>query len=373
MTDFDEEALLGSAQRFIRERLRTSELHPDSWGAAVIRNPQEAKAKLTEVAGDKYTYRQLDDFTDLIARTFQTIPLVSKVTRSGVWEERIYLEYSQERLASYGIPVLSLGGILSARNITLSGGLLEIEGKNITVDPSGEFKNEQEIDDVRITTSPTATPVYLRDLGNIVRGYESPPRFLNFYSDAETNWQRSRAITLAVQMRSREQIGEFGEAIDEALAEVRQRLPEDLIMARTSDQPRQVTESVNQFMSSLYQAVILVVLVALIGFWDWRPTVVIAMSIPLSVGLTFGMMNLLGIDLQQISIAALIIALGLLVDDPVVATDAIKRNLALGHNPVVAGWLGPTKLAKPMYFTTATNIVAYLPFLLLTGHKCHTG
>jgi multidrug efflux pump subunit AcrB len=120
-------------------------------------------------------------------------------------------------------------------------------------------------------------------------------------------------------------------------------------------------------MSSLYEAVALVVFVALIGFWEWRSATVLAMSIPITLFMTYGLMYLLGIDLQQISIASLIIALGLLVDDPVVAGDAIKRDLALGHPPIVAAWLGPTKLARAILFATITNIVAYLPFLTLPG------
>src|SRR5262245_6394461 len=92
-----------------------------------------------------------------------------------------------------------------------------------------------------------------------------------------------------------------------------------------------------------------------------------ALSIPITLAMTFGIVLVLGIDLQQVSIASLIIALGLLVDDPVVAGDAIKRDLAVGHPPVVAAWLGPTKLATAILFATITNIVAYLPFLFLTG------
>src|SRR5438034_4820661 len=121
------------------------------------------------------------------------------------------------------------------------------------------------------------------------------------------------------------------------------------------------------FMSSLYEAVILVVLVSLIGFWEWRSALLMALSIPITLGMTFGMMFALGIDLQQVSIASLIIALGLLVDDPVVAGDAIKRDLALGHPPIVAAWLGPTKLATAILFATITNIVAYVPFMFIPG------
>ncbi len=113
--------------------------------------------------------------------------------------------------------------------------------------------------------------LYLRDLVGIGRGYETP-RFLNFYSRFDPNgaWQRTRAVTLAVQMRSGGQIAEFGKDIDRRLADLEARLPEDLVLARTSDQPLQVEESVDLFMRSLYEAIILVVLVSLVGFWEWR-------------------------------------------------------------------------------------------------------
>jgi multidrug efflux pump subunit AcrB len=168
-------------------------------------------------------------------------------------------------------------------------------------------------------------------------------------------------------MRAGQKIGDFGQAVDTRLEELRAQLPADLTLARTSDQPRQVDENIHLFMGSLYEAVALVVLVSLIGFWEWRSALLMALAIPVTLAMTFGMMHLLGIDLQQVSIASLIIALGLLVDDPVVAGDAIKRDLAGGHSRLVAAWLGPTKLAKAILFATITNIVAYLPFLFLPG------
>jgi multidrug efflux pump subunit AcrB len=108
-------------------------------------------------------------------------------------------------------------------------------------------------------------------------------------------------------------------------------------------------------MTSLYEAVVLVVLVSLIGFWEWRSALLMVLSIPITLAMTFGLMHMLGIDLQQVSIASLIIALGLLVDDPVVAGDAIKRSLADGQPPVVAAWLGPTKLASAIMYATVTT------------------
>ena len=362
-----DEELLAYVQQFVNERLQAAEFHPDSWPAVVVRNPQDVQAKLKTVAGDKYSHRQMDDFTDLIEKTLKTVPIVSKVARSGILNESVYLLYSQERLASYGIQPQSLENAMDARNISTPGGQVNVEGKNVTIDPSGEFKSEREIGDVLIQTK--GQPVYLRDLVDVVRGYESPARYVNFFNwrDAQGNWQRTRAITLSVQMRSGGQIDKFGHEIDAALAGVKSQLPPDLIFARTSDQPLQVEENIHLFMTSLYEAIILVVIIALIGFWEWRSAVLMALSIPITLAMTFGMMQVLGIDLQQISIATLIIALGLLVDDPVVAGDAIKRELAAGHTSLIAAWLGPTKIAGAILYATITNIVAYLPFLMLEG------
>ncbi|MGB9180764.1 MAG: efflux RND transporter permease subunit [Pyrinomonadaceae bacterium] len=369
VSDANDEHLLNFLRRFSQERLQASELDPDVWQPVVIRNPEETQARLTAVAGEKYTYRELNDYTDSLEKTLKTIPMASKITRSGVLNEKVYLEYSQERLASYNLKPSNLSSLLNARNITLPGGQLQAEGKNISIDASGEFKSEKEIGDVLVTTSASGAPVYLRDIVDIVRTYDSPPRYLNYYTwrDPDGQWHRSRAITLAVQMRSGENIGRFGEAIDTTLLDLKKRLPADLIMARTSDQPLQVEENIHLFMSSLIEAIVLVVIVSLIGFWEWRSALLMAISIPVTLAMTFGMMSLLGIDLQQVSIATLIIALGLLVDDPVVAGDAIKRDLAAGHPSIIAAWLGPTKLATAIVYATITNIVAYLPFLLLSG------
>jgi len=362
--------------RFIRERLRASELHPDVWEPVLIRDPAETATVLAQHPGDKYSYREMDDFTKLIERTLLGVtvaldktPIVTKVSRSGVLDEVVWMEYSQERLASYGGNVTKLPDILKARNIAVPGGVVEVEGKEVTVQPSGEFKSAKEIDNVMMAATANGVPVYLRDVAEIYRGYESPPRFLNFFNsrEAKDQWQRSRAITVAVQMRAGEKIGVFGKAVDSALADLKKILPEDLIMVRTSDQPLQVKENIDLFMNSLYEAIALVVLVSWIGFWSWRLALMMSISIPLTLGMTFGMMYLLGIDLQQVSIASLIIALGLLVDVPVVAGDAIKRELGAGHNPMVAAWLGPTKLGTAMIFATITNIVAYLPFLMVGG------
>jgi multidrug efflux pump subunit AcrB len=368
-TRADDATLRSSVESLVRERLVGSQLHPDVWPSALIRDPADTAARLQAVAGDKYSYRELDLFTDTVKRALQNIPQVAKISRAGILPEQVFLEYSQQRLAASGVRPVTLLESLSARNTTATGGLIEVEGRGLLIDPSGEFHSAREIGDVIVGTSSTGRPVYLRDTVDISRGYETPARYLNFYMSREQDgtWRRARAVTLSLQMRPGEQIAEFGAAVDQALAALGPAIPSDLILARPSDQPLQVRENVGLFMRSLYEAIALVVLVALIGFWEWRSALVLALAIPLTLAMTFTFMRVLGIDLQQVSIASLIIALGLLVDDPVVAGDAIRRSLDGGQPPRIAAWLGPTKLATAILFATITNIVAYLPLLMVSG------
>ena len=368
-TTKSDDELRAYGEHFLDTRLQVYDFHPDVWGPVVIRDPQATRDRLAEVASDRYSYRQLDDFTDLIQRTLQRVPLVAKVERVGVLPEQIYLDYSHDRLAAFDLQASKIADVLSARNVTAPGGAVETETKNVRIDATAEFKSTQEIGDVLVGESSTGVPVHLRDLVEISRSYQTPKRYVNYLTsrDADGNWHRNRAITLAAQMRSGEQIAQFGEAVDKALDYVRPQLPPDLIVERTSDQPRQVEELVSLLMGSLYEAIAIVVLVALVGFWDWRAAMLMAASIPLTLAMAFGVAQVINIDIQQVSIATLIISLGLLVDMPVVAGDGIKRELGQGVPRDVAAWIGPSKLAKAIVFATITNIVAYLPFLLLTG------
>ncbi len=366
---FDDAHIYAFLAKYIATHLQSSEIDPDVWQPVIIRDIATTPARLSTVAAAKYSYAQLDNFTDLIGRTLLGVPQTSRVDRKGVLPQQIYLDYSQDRLAAYGLQPANLSNVLNSRNITLPGGQIQAGTRNILLDPSGEFDSAAAIGNVIVASSPAGAPVYLRDLVRISRGYKSPPDYLNFYTwrDPAGQVHRSRAVTVAAYMRSGEQIKAFGAAVEQKLKQLQGLLPRDLIVARTSDQPLQVRENISLFMRALLEAIILVVLIALVGFWEWRSALLMALSMPITLGMTFGLAHMVHIDLQQVSIATLIIALGLLVDDPVVANDAIKRELAVGQSRLNAAWLGPTKLARAIVYATATNIIAYLPFLLLTG------
>jgi len=356
-------------KNYIETHLQAAEIDPDVWQPVIIHDLSTTEQKLASVAASKYTYAQLDNYTDLIGRTLLGVTQTSRVERKGVLPQQIYLDYSQDRLAAYGLQPSNLSDVLNARNITIPGGEIQAGARNILLDPSGVFDSAAAIGNVIVTSSPAGAPVYLRDLVRTSRGYKTPADYLNYYTWSDSNGRsyRSRAITIAVYMRSGEQIKAFGAAINEKLAELQGLFPRDLIIARTSDQPLQVQENISLFMRALVEAILLVVLIALVGFWEWRSALLMAFSMPITLAMTFGIAHMVHIDLQQVSIATLIIALGLLVDDPVVANDAIKRELAAGQSRLNSAWIGPTKLARAIVYATATNIIAYLPFLLLTG------
>src|SRR6266481_5754519 len=370
VSDKDDASIHRFVEEFFQKQLQRSDLHPDGWTPIIIRDPHDVRAKLTDVAGDKYSYADLDNFSDLIGRTVQGAPETSKVERRGLLPQVVYLEYSQDRLAEYGLQPAALGQVLRARNIIAPGGAFETDQRQIIINPSGQFESRDAIGEVAVTKTSTGAPVYLRDLVKIFPGYQSPATYLNYYTwqDSTGQWQRSRAVTLAIYMRDQEQIASFGQSVDEKLAQLKQILPTDLIIAHTSDQPLQVKENIHLFLRALMEAIVLVVAVSLIGFWEWRLALIMVLAIPITLAMTFGVSYMLGIDLQQVSVATLIIALGLLVDVPVVAGDGIKRGLAEGLPRGVAAWLGPTKLATAIFYATLTNIIAYLPFLMLSGN-----
>src|SRR5207253_3412356 len=157
--------------------------------------------------------------------------------------------------------------------------------QQVILNPSGQFENISTIGNVAVSVSSSGAPVYLRDLVDISRGYQSPAQYLNYYTwkDPNGQWQRSRSVTLAIYMRDQRQIATFGQSVDQKLSQLKKILPPDLIIAHTSDQPLQVKENIHLFLRALYEAIILVVVVSLIGFWEWRLALIMALAIPITL------------------------------------------------------------------------------------------
>lgn len=356
------------------EDLLLREWHPDVWHGFLVNNLDEIEPKLHENARDKYTYRELEQFADRIRDVLKKFPTVGKVTEVGVQNQQISLFYSGQRFEKYGLTPQAVTSRIQARNINLPGGSLDLPTQKVEVRPSGEFKSEQELNNVVVAVTPGGLPLYLRDMVDVVRGYVDPPTTKNFQTDKVAAADKSAtpvlettgAITVAVRQIKGTQISQFSKDVDRALEELQYELPQDLRVQRTSNEPEEVDLKIAECNRNFVEAVVIVVACALL-FMEWRSALVVAFAIPITVAMTLGVVNLLGIDIQQVSIAALIISLGLLVDDPVVAADAINRELAEGTDRTTAAWLGPTKLARAIMYATLTNCVAFLPLLLIKG------
>src|SRR5260370_20824130 len=163
-----------------------------------------------------------------------------------------------------------------------AGGAFEAGQRQVILNPSGQLESISAIGNVAVSESSAGAPVYLRDLVEISRGYQSPAQYLNYYTwqDPQGQWQRSRSVTLAIYMRDQEQIATFGQSVDQKLAQLNKILPPDLIIARTSDQPLQVKENIHLFLRALYEAIILVFLASLSPFSEFPLPLLHTLPIP---------------------------------------------------------------------------------------------
>lgn len=341
--------------------------HPDVWGPVLVTEPGEVRGALEGVAGARYSYRALDAYTALLRDELARHPEVTRVDRHGVVAERVHVLYSQQRLASFGLSPQQLGAALRTRNVSQAGGRIDAGGRALLVEPGGAFATVADLEEAIVGAAPSGHAVTVRDVAEVIRGYETPaPDTTWLTRRGSDGWARTRGVSLAVQVRSGAQVTAVGEALDQLVDRVAERLPADLEIVKTSDQPELVRTKIDEFLRSLLEAIAIVIAIALV-FMERRSALLVAASIPITLAMTFGFMQLLGLDLQQVSIAALIIALGLLVDDPVIASDAINRELAAGVPRRRAAWQGPTRLAKAIFFATLTNVVAFAPLLLVSG------
>ncbi|HKD73375.1 MAG TPA: efflux RND transporter permease subunit, partial [Candidatus Acidoferrum sp.] len=191
-TQLDDQHLEAYLNQLIATHLQESEIDPDVSAVAIIHDVAETRQKLERVATAKYSYSQLDDFTDIIGRTLLGAPQTSRIERKGVLPQAVYLNYSQERLASYGLQVSDLSRILAARNITVPGGSIEAGGREIRIDASGKFEDASAIGDVLLPGPQGSPPLYLRDVVQVSRAYQAPANYLNFYTSTGKDGKQRR-------------------------------------------------------------------------------------------------------------------------------------------------------------------------------------
>ncbi|MCU0231958.1 MAG: efflux RND transporter permease subunit, partial [Acidobacteria bacterium] len=326
----------------------------------------EAASLLLAVAGPEgpETARQIDAAAGRLADALRRVPAVTRVERSGAASERLLLEIDPQRRIDLGLPEPAIRDLLVDRGLAAPGGIVEYQAEPGPL----PFRTPDELADAPLGLGPFGTPLLVRDLAELrVDPGGGPRQLLGRRDPATGEWIRTPAATLAVYRDPKVGAETFRRAVDAVLAESSAALPSGLSLRVVTDEAREVRGALRLFSFSLLEAVLLVVAVALIGFRGWRSAAVLALSIPVTLALTFVLMRLVGVDLQQVSIGALILALGLLVDDPVVAADAAQRRVERGEPAREAAWRGPVDLSRAILYATLTNVVAYLPLLVVQG------
>ncbi len=299
---------------------------------------------------DGFNQRELRDYVEDVRSRLLQVPDVSKIEILGAQDEEIFVEFSTQQLAGLGIDRAALIAALRAQNAVSPAGSLETGDEKILLRVSGAFRSEKDLLDVNFLSN--GRMIRLRDIAHVRRAFSDPPQPM-FRVNGKP------AIGLAIAMREGGDILALGRNVKHAIGESVAELPLGIDATLVSDQPVVVQTAIGEFMESLWQAIAIIMAVSIVSL-GIRPGAVVALSIPLTMAIIFPIMEMLGIDLQRISLGALIIALGLLVDDAMTTVDVMTSRLAQGDSKEQSATFAYKTLAFPMLtgsFVTAAGFV----------------
>ncbi|HHX8372100.1 TPA: efflux RND transporter permease subunit VmeI [Vibrio alginolyticus] len=322
---------------------------------------------LLAVTGDGYSYKELLDYVDYLRRELELVDGVSKVSVSGQQQEQVFIEVSMKKLSSIGLAPDTVFNLLSTQNVVSDAGAIRIGDEYIRVQPTGEFQSVEELGDLLITESGAQGLIFLKDVAEIKRGYvEVPSNIINFNG--------SLALNVGVSFAEGVNVVEVGKAFDHRLAELKYQQPVGIEISEIYSQPKEVDKSVSGFVVSLAQAVGIVIIV-LLFFMGLRSGLLIGLILLLTVLGTFIFMKYLAIDLQRISLGALVIALGMLVDNAIVVVEGILIGTQKGRTRLQAATDIVTQTKWPLLGATVIAVTAFAPIGLSedsTGEYCGT-
>ena len=300
---------------------------------------------------DGLSPRQLRDYVEDARRRILTVPNIGKVDLVGAEDEVIYLEFSTRQLAALGISTQQVVSTLQAQNAVAPSGVVQAGGERVSVRVGGQFTSEASLRDVNLRVNNRF--FRLSDIATITRGYEDPPSALFRFNGEQ-------AIGLAIGMKQGSNLLEFGAAVEKEIEILSHDLPVGVDVHLVSDQPKVVEEAVSGFTRALFEAVVIVLAVSFVSL-GIRAGLVVALSIPLTLAITFVFMYYDGISLQRISLGALIIALGLLVDDAMIAVEMMVARLEMGDSLRKAATYVYTSTAFPMLTGTLVTVAGFIP------------
>ena len=307
------------------------------------------------LTADGFTYAELKEAADAIRDDLIKLPNAAKIKIVGAREERVYLDYDDARLAELGLTQQKLKNIISSTNIVFSGGDIEVDDERIILEPTGNFDLIEDIKKI-IVSSEKGELVFLGDIVNIYRGYVEPQK-------SSVRIDGKPGLAIGVNLKKGGNIIELGKEIDARLEYYQTVFPWGFEIVRAASQDEVVDDSVKNFLGNLYQAVGVVLLVMLL-FLGLRTGLIVASLIPMAIVTTILLMSQSGLGLNQVSLASLIIALGMLVDNAIVVSESIMIKMEKGEKAIDAAIASARELFMPLLISSLTTSAAFLAFYL---------
>jgi len=308
------------------------------------------------LTGEGYSYAELKDIADDTRDQFLYLEDAAKVEILGAQEERIFVEYSNTQLSRLNLSPSQLLQMLSSRNIIIPGGSIKIGNERIELEPSGNFRSVEEVRKTVISLPGSDEILYLSDIAEVKRGYVDPPASMVHSSGR-------KALGIAISMRDGGNNIALGEKVEETLNRIKNSYPYGVEFDVVNFSPTEVENKVNSFASNLVQAIFVVAAVMLVSL-GLRTGLIVAFLIPASMVMAMLLMAFFNIGLDQISLAALIIALGMLVDNGIVMTESIMVSMSNGKKPAEAAIESANELRVPLLTSSLTTAAAFLPIFL---------
>jgi multidrug efflux pump subunit AcrB len=308
------------------------------------------------LTGAGFSLAQLHEIAKRIQDDLYLIPAVKRVELYGVQRETVWIEFSTARLAQLGFSVSAIRDALITENVILPGGSIDTGQREILVTPHGDFRSVEDIETVPIEIPDTGQVIQLRDVATVRRGYVDPPT-APFYYDGE------QAVLIGVSMAEGENVLSMGPRVFQRLQEIEQLLPVGFRLRLGNYQPTHVERAVSAVRSNLFQT-IGIVLVVIVGFLGLRTGGIVGLHVPLTMIVTLCMMFYFDIALHRISLATLIISLGLLVDNGIVVAEEIGKRLFEGEERTLAATNTGRTLAMPLLTSSITTVLMFMPLAL---------
>lgn len=318
---------------------------------------------LLAFSADGFKYAELKDFVTQVRQEMLKVPDVAKVQLFGVQPEKVFIDVSHYKIAQLGISAQDIFNQINSQNAVTSQGVLSLEDQKVWSRVQGQFESIDDLANMPIRAG--RNTLLLKDIAHVHRGYLDPPV-------SKMRFNGKEVIGLGISMVNGGDIIRLGQELEKVERRILAELPVGIELQRVADQPKSVSTSVNEFVKVLIEAIVIVLAVSFLSLGlhskpfriDTRPGLVVALTIPLVLALTFLAMSFFNINLHKISLGALIIALGLLVDDAIIAVEMMVRKLEEGYSRFDAAIFAYDSTAIPMLTGTLITAAGFLPIAL---------